>query len=234
MARPPIDLWGVDAPIQPIEGGHRNAVFRTLDLERDLVFKSTRRTLDAVEWLLPLHDLARQSGLVVPELLESRNGRLVEQNWICEAFVEGHSLPKRDLNRLEPALSVFHAQSVDIPQRPGFYSSQDLLRVDAGGDVDLTSMPGDLAEVCREAWSAVPTEPVAIVHGDLNPDNVLLCRDGRIALIDWDECRRDLVLFDAGHLTAVDSAARRAMLAWEVACSWQLEPDYAERMARLL
>jgi hypothetical protein len=51
-------------------------------------------------------------------------------------------------------------------------------------------------------------------------------------LLDWDECRRDLVLFDLGHLSKVGTVERRALLAWEVACSWMIEPDHARRVAQ--
>ena len=72
---------------------------------------------------------------------------------------------------------------------------------------------------------------MTLVHGDLNFANLLRCPDGRVTLIDWDECRRDLSLFDLAVLPGARAVEARALLAWEAACSWHREPDYARTMA---
>lgn len=231
MQRPPTDRWGVGAGLLPLEGGCRNRVFRTTGLRRNLVFKSTRRTPDAVAWLVEVHDIARRCGFVVPRLVRSRNGNLVEAGWTCELFVSGATLSVEDLPEIAPNIAEFHLRSAGLPQRPGFLSSRDLLEKTAGGDVDLDLMPPGLVARCRDAWRAVCGGRFSVVHGDLNPGNLLRCRDGRIALLDWDECRRDLVLFDTGQVSAAGAAERRAILAWEAACSWQIEPDHARQVA---
>nr|WP_242532273.1 phosphotransferase [Salipiger thiooxidans] len=56
-------------------------------------------------------------------------------------------------------------------------------------------MPAKVVARCRGLWSAVSEQTEAVIHGDINPGNLIRCSDGSIALIDWDECRRDLVLF---------------------------------------
>ncbi|MEX0319105.1 MAG: phosphotransferase [Ruegeria sp.] len=71
-------------------------------------------------------------------------------------------------------------------------------------------MPNDLALDCRTTWRAVSDRPEAVIHGDLNHKNTLRCPDGLIALVDWDECRRDLVLFDLGPLCEGDEKEQRA------------------------
>ena len=62
MEQPPIEHWGVAAELRPLKGGHRNLAFRTVGLRQDLVFKFTRRSGDAMDWLLNVHDLARRAG----------------------------------------------------------------------------------------------------------------------------------------------------------------------------
>nr|WP_286193432.1 phosphotransferase [Boseongicola sp. H5] len=95
-------------------------------------------------------------------------------------------------------------------------------------------MPPSLVARCRKSWSAMSGQRQAVIHGDINPGNLIRCVDGRTALIDWDECRRDLVLFDTAMLGDCSEEEQSARLAWEVACSWQLEPDYARRIASSL
>jgi hypothetical protein len=48
------------------------------------------------------------------------------------------------------------------------------------------------------------------------------------------ECRRDLPLFDLGQMRVSDEVERRARLAWEVACSWLIEPNHAKEVAARL
>ncbi|MDE0697711.1 MAG: phosphotransferase [Boseongicola sp.] len=232
---PPTELWGVTADLLPLDGGHRNMAFRTAGLRQDLVFKSTRRKPEAVEWLLPVLELARKCGLVVPAVLRSCRQGLVEAGWTCEEFVEGRRFASREVPCIRTRVERFHVRAARVPQRPGQVSSRDLLELDSGGDIDLGSMPPWLAEACRASWSGHLTDDrCTVVHGDLNPDNMLRCPDGRIALVDWDECRRDLPVFDIGHLAPVGPSERRALLAWEVACSWTSEPGYARRLAGML
>ena len=234
MPRPPIERWKVAADPEPLPGGHRNLAYRTVGLDREVVFKSTRRTLDAIKWLNLVHAAARQSGVIVPDLIESAGGRLVEDGWTCETLIRGRPFSSGEMPDVLPLITRFHEVTASLPQRPGFLSSQYLLTASAGGDVDLSAMPDDLVARCRTAWWAVSDRPEAVIHGDLNPTNVIRCPDGRIGLIDWDECRRDLTLFDLGPLRDGDDRERRARLAWEAACSWVIEPDYAREVASRL
>ncbi|MEZ5796454.1 MAG: phosphotransferase [Paracoccaceae bacterium] len=231
---PPTGRWGIAAELRPLAGGHRNRAFRTIGLPQDLVFKSTRRPAAAVEWLLPVQALARACGLAVPHLRPSLAGNLVEQGWTCEDFLAGNPFSGKEMPAILPMIRQFHAAASDLPQRPGFLSSQDLIHQTCGGDVDLAFMPARLVQACRAAWSALPAGPQTVIHGDLNPSNLLHCPDGGIALLDWDECRRDLAQFDLGQLAPPSAVEHRALLAWEVACSWAVEPAHARALARRL
>jgi len=44
----------------------------------------------------------------------------------------------------------------------------------------------------------------------------------------------DLILFDLVPLGEGDEDERKAHLAWEVACSWLVEPDHAKEVATQL
>ncbi len=235
MEKPPIGRWGVAAELVALSGGHRNSAFRTLGLARDLVFKTTRRSEDAISWLVPVFALAERSGFIVPGPMKSAHGRYVEDGWTCEPFIEGEMLRAEDMRGLGPPIAEFHAATRHIPQRPGFASAAELVVGDVGGDVDLRVMPAEIVARCRAAWSRIEGRPACVVHGDLQPGNLLRCEAGQVALLDWDECRVDAALFD-GMLVglAADEAARMAALAWEVASCWTLEPDYARRLAARL
>ena len=231
MDRPRKEKWGITAELSPLLGGHRNTVLRTKFLGQNVVFKSTRRSPAAIGWLEAVHDYARQAGFVVPHHIRSHDGQLIEDGWTCETFVEGQQIEQADLSDMTPMLEKFHDATSSLAQRPGFLSSVELRHLWMGGDVDLSSMPRQLVRRCRDAWEAVSDRRESIIHGDLNVGNVLRTPDGRLALVDWDEARRDLMLFDCGQLAADDEVGKRARLAWEIACSWIIEPEHAKTLA---
>lgn len=235
MARkPPIHLWSVEADLRSLSGGSRNAVLRTVGLVQDLVFKSTERSEAALAWLERPHAAAKAAGVVVPEMLSSTRGNLNENGWTAERLIDGLPISAERLPALLPKIRDLHRLAKDVPQRPGFLASRDLIGCDTGGDIDLTVMPPDLVQTCRAAFEALDDDAETLVHGDLSPPNVLECADGRIALIDWDEARRDLPIFDTGQLTRTNATEKRALLAWEIACCWQKEPDRARALSALL
>ncbi|AMY68509.1 phosphotransferase [Frigidibacter mobilis] len=237
MTRPPdsvLALWGITAPLQQLTGGHRNAAWRTMCGQgRDLVIKGTRRSAAALAWLDGMMDAAEAAGFVVPRLIASGQGRLIEAGWTCEPFIDGRPFAAADLAAIAVRIADLHRRTAALPQRPGFAGAVELAAgAEAGGDVDLRAMPVPLAQACRVAWGALRGQPQAGVHGDLGPGNLLWGMDGRPVLLDWDEARVDAVPFDTGPCgAALAPPLRRALLAWEIACCWQLEPERAADLA---
>ena len=178
---------------------------------------------------------AQAAGFVTPRFVPSVRGRLVEDGVTVETFIEGEPASREDLVAARPSLERFHQATRDWPQRPGFASATELLGLARGGDVDLSEMPPDLVEICRLAWRVLSHEPVSVVHGDLNSANVLRTSEGLLALLDWDEARRDASVFDTAALEGeVSHAVARALLAWEVSVSWRVEPQHARVQAERL
>ena len=196
----------------------------TVCLSQDFVFKSNRYSALSLEWLNNTQKLAISCGFVVPELCRSLNGRLIEGGWTCEPLIPGRAFSQSDMPSILDQIVNFHGLTASVPQRPGFLSSQDLLTCDKGGDIKLGLMPDDIVTACRKSWKLISDYPDAVVHGDLNPSNLIRCTDGRDALVDWDECLRGKTIFDIGHLQSEGAVGRRALIAWGAACSWQIEP----------
>ncbi|MFZ5964195.1 phosphotransferase [Thalassococcus sp. BH17M4-6] len=210
--RPDLSRWGVSAPLRPLPGGARNRVFRTVGLDRDLVFKSTRRSPEALKWLDPVQEAARVAGFHVPGLIPSLRGHLAESGWTAEPLIPGLPATRSDLAGLSPRITAFHLLTSALPQRPGFASAADLLSQDRGGDIDLSIMPTGLVTALRAAWRPILDHPTCAIHSDLNPGNVILTEDGPV-LLDWDEARRDAPLFDLACLGPSNPVADRAAVA---------------------
>ncbi|SFI88483.1 phosphotransferase enzyme family protein [Celeribacter neptunius] len=237
---PPIHLWGIDAPLEPLSGGHRNAVFRTSELSRDLVFKSTRRDEAQIRWLSPVLGAAQAAGLSVAAPIPALDGRYVAEGWTCEPLIEGRPFQPDELPQIAERIDAFHAATTSLPQRPGFAAAHDLLAMDSGGDVTLSALPVELAQLCRKAWQGLagsdgPDSPNGVIHGDLTAGNLIHSETGP-ALLDWDEARVDHRAFDLirTHPADATAAQKTAALAWEVACSWEIEPEHARIVARVL
>jgi Ser/Thr protein kinase RdoA (MazF antagonist) len=234
--RTALPQWDATRLLHELGGGHRNGVYLVEHPEGLRVAKTTRRDEAALAWLLPVHDAARRAGLVVPTPLPSRDGALVVDGVTLEPFIAGRPLEPDELPAVGALLERFHALTRDLPQRPGFRSSADLLHAGRGGDVDLAGMPPAIAERCRAAWRHFARAPRSVVHGDVNPANLTRTADDRVALLDWDEARVDASAFDT---LALDRALGRTLApadaetldAWEVAVSWHVEPAYARRLA---
>jgi aminoglycoside phosphotransferase (APT) family kinase protein len=130
-------------------------------------------------------------------------------------------------------LRRLHELTQGWPQRPGWRSSTDLLKHDAGTKIDLTAMPTEAVARCRAAWARLDGRETCVVHGDPNPGNVRLT-DDRVAMIDWDEAHVDVPDLDlalphnAADLDPDDyDVAAQASAAWEAAICW--DDDYAVR-----
>lgn len=255
-----LGAWGGASVLHPLAGGHRSGAFlvRAATPESGsgtvlLVAKPTTRTAQAVAWAARIQQHARDAGFEVPAFRRSRYGRMVEGGFTLEAYVEGRPASPAERGAALADLNAFHETTRGMPQRPGFSSSAELLHRVLGGDVDLEAMPADLVRLCRDAWRPFAGQPAVAVHGDLNADSVLVTPSGRLALIDWDECRVDAPVFDQAVWLGVDrdaqawpgavstsgrepdgAAVRRAVLAWEVATCWTAEPEHARRLAARL
>jgi Ser/Thr protein kinase RdoA (MazF antagonist) len=114
----------------------------------------------------------------------------------------------------------------DWPQRPGWRSSTDLLRVKTATRVNLDAMPSEGVVRCREAWARLAGRERCVIHGDTNPGNVRMTAD-QVTLIDWDESHVDVPDLDlvlphnsAGLDDDAHDAAAQAKAAWEAAVCW--------------
>lgn len=232
---PPIAAWGIHAQFEPLAGGHRNRVFRTSGTAQSHVFKSTRRSEAQLEWLNAPQEAARAAGFIVPPLARSRSGTLCVDGWTCERFVDGRSFEAAELTSLAAPLRAFHANTAVLEQRPDYVGSHEATASAKGGDIDLDALPNEIAQLCLLAWAGVPKIDTGAIHGDVTAANVLHTATGP-ALIDWDEARVDHRAYDllrAAPETA-SPAQRSAALAWEVACSWDIENAHAQICAQAL
>ena len=235
-AWPGIELLG------PLDGGARSAVRLARLSQRPVVVHRSRRPAESLDWELHLRSQIRRHGVSAPQLVPTKDGLLRQAQYFVEEFVAGREpASARDWDLVSLALRQLHSVSPNWPQRPGWHRLREMLVHDQGGDTRLDQLPAPLVKRLRRTWGAVPDGSSVVVHGDVRPANLRIW-SGRAWLLDWDEARVDVAEVDLaelpGQLSGLApnqlSVVRRAILAWEVASSWSIEPGYArECLARL-
>jgi len=234
--------WNSCESVRELSGGNRNRVVLVSCRGELFVAKSTIRSEEAVRWVVDVQKIAETAGFIVPHFIPAIDGRFVVDGVTLERWIEGKPVTNEDRIEIRDLLSAFHESCLGWNQRPGFASSIELLDDSSGGDVNLDVMPEGIKKVCRKAWQALETQKQSVIHGDLNIDNILKTRDGHFALIDWDESRVDISLFDIvglfdvnpGYPDSIWHCAKQALNAWEVAVSWVREPVYAMSRAKTI
>lgn len=233
-----MEAWGRVSVVGRLGGGNRNEVLEVRRSGERLVARRSRRSPAALVWELDLMEFLTAQGFLVPAVVPTPDGRRSAGGWVVQRWLPGRPPTAADWPAVAAELTRLHAVTADWPQRPTFASTADLLTADRGDDVDLRVMPPEAVSTCRAAWQALPPGR-AVIHGDPGAPNLRITPKG-VGFLDWDEARVDHPDLDLADLPVPALpeprlwVARRAVDAWEAACSWQLEPAYARtRLARL-
>jgi Ser/Thr protein kinase RdoA (MazF antagonist) len=226
--------WGAVRVTGRLGGGNRNTVLEIRRGDERLVARRSRREAASLEWEAGLLDHLAARGLRVPRVVPALDGRRHVAGVMVQSWLDGDPPGPGDWPAVAATLRRLHEATAGWPQRPGFASTQQLLSVDSGGDVDLTAMPAQAVAACRRAWAGLAGGPEAVVHGDPSPANIRITPAGP-GLLDWDEARVDCIDLDLADLpTAALPPDRLAVVqagvnAWEAANGWLIEPAYARR-----
>lgn len=225
--------WGPTAErVEPLAGGVANDVWLVRVGGRRAVARLGQRSDADLAWEVALLRHLDGAGLSVPLPMSTTDGRDFVGGLMVMTYVEGDAPEtEADWHRVAGVLRHLHRATNGWPQRPGWRSSQDLLRHDTGTRIDLTRMPAEGVARCRAAWARLAGRATCVVHGDPNSRNIRM-NAGRVALIDWDESRVDVPDLDlvlplgAGGLVGeARRTALQASAAWEAAVCWG--DDYA-------
>lgn len=157
-----------------------------------------RREDDPVEaaWVADLFNQIRPDGFRVPRPVQARDGGWIASGeWSAWAFVEGRPATRQDAPEVARAIDAFHAALASVPC-PEHLARRDLPydRADrwAWGELPPDAHPR-LVEPLRRL--AAVRRPLAglrdqLIHGDLNPENVLVAPGLPPAIIDMAPYRR--------------------------------------------
>jgi uncharacterized protein (TIGR02569 family) len=155
----------------------------------DIVLRREDDTEEA-NWIADLFNRIPENGFRVPRPVRTRDGGwLAPGGWSGWTFLEGHPVTRADAASLASATEMFHATIAHEPAPPHLirrnlpYDRSDRA---AWGELtlpvheQLTAPLARLAAVCRP----LPSLTAQIIHGDLNPENVLVAPGLPPAIID--------------------------------------------------
>ena len=203
-----LEAWGSVSEPRPFHAG-RSRLWRVTLEGGQWLARQHGESEASLRWLDRAHAAAERAGIVVPRLRLARNGCFGVGGWTLEPLLEGRAAGPAGLARLAPLCARSHRLTRRFPDRPGHKPMARRLQV-----------------AIDPAW--FPTARMAAVHGDLHAGNLIRLGDGRIALVDWEEARRDDVGFNDMRPRSVLHAAN------ETAACWRAEPARARRMVRQL
>jgi aminoglycoside phosphotransferase (APT) family kinase protein len=232
-----LDQWGGDvARVERFQTGVANEVWSVRVNGRLAVARLGRRSDADLAWETDLLRHLDRGGMSVPVPLPTEDGRAFVDGIVVMTDVEGGPPEtEADWCRVADTLRQLHGLTQDWPQRPGWRSSIDLLRVKTATRVNLDAMPSEGVVRCREAWARLAGRERCVIHGDTNPGNVRMTAD-QVTLIDWDESHVDVPDLDlvlphnsAGLDDDAHDAAAQAKAAWEAAVCW--DPSGTDQFA---
>lgn len=175
------------------------------------------RSLREVDWELDLQRRLGADGWRVPIPLGSPTV-VGDHVWVVMSWVPGQRRrPRSDASRIDDQrrrgrllgeLHLAMQAHLDLGPRPGWTRTDGWLDSrDRGRTIDdvlddRSVITAEAREVFKEyvhrarQWlveSSASDLPLAIVHGDLNPGNVMYTSDGSVSVLDFDFARLDLV-----------------------------------------
>jgi Ser/Thr protein kinase RdoA (MazF antagonist) len=231
-----VDAWPGLELVNPAIGGHRNEVWFGHFRDRPVSVRQSCRSEASLAWELQLLCTLIKRGFLVPAPVACETGSLSSEGVVVQDWIDGHEPSSDDeWGLVADELMHLHATCADVAQRPGCMAVTDLTATSRSVDADMSAAPIEVAEVILGIFNSYRHIPVSLIHGDPNASNIRITNDGRVALLDWDESRVDVVWHDLSNLgiqvlSDVDhERAQRLSNAWETANAWVAEPEYAQR-----
>src|SRR5215469_815242 len=179
------NAFGVSPDIALLPGGFDQKTYRSGEVVLRYLGEAAA---DAGNWNADLFDRLDQQGFRVAKPRRATNGSWVVNGWVAEGFLVGHSVTLHDVPAAIDAITAFHRALIGTPL-PEYRKDEHTIwdRADewAWGDIPERIDPRLYALASRPAILRTPVHlPDQLIHGDLNPDNILVADQLAPAIID--------------------------------------------------
>jgi uncharacterized protein (TIGR02569 family) len=140
---------------------------------------------EEARWTAELFSRIEQRGFRVPTPIRARSGEWLVRGWTAETFLEGRPAGPADAPQVAAAVDAFHRALAGEPLpafRTGIGDPNPWDRADAWawGELPTPVDPRLTEPLARLAAVRGPLPALAhqLIHGDLNPDNILVGPEG--------------------------------------------------------
>ncbi len=187
-----IKRFGIHGELVKLPGGTRD-VFRS----GDVVFKLIKeRSLEnnhspqLAGWIAEFSSTLPQEGFRIPKGVQTEDGKwITEDGWTAWTFVEGSHATKEDIPQCIEAITSFNKAIKTIPKNPLMDKNQTAFG--QAHRMCLEEKPQSVHPLLQpyidklyELRAPVDTEN-QLIHGDLNPENILVSPGVTPAFIDF-------------------------------------------------
>jgi uncharacterized protein (TIGR02569 family) len=175
----------VSPNIALLPGGSDQKTFRSGDVVLRYLGDSAD---DEGNWNADLFDKLDQHGFRVAKQLRGADGSWVVNGWVAEEFLVGQPMTLQDVPAAIAAITAFHQALIGAPlpeYRKHAHTIWDRADAWAWGDIPDRVHPRLFQVASRLATLRMPVYlPEQLIHGDLNPDNILVADELPPAIID--------------------------------------------------
>ena len=179
------DAFGVSPDIALLPGGFDRKTFRSGEVVLRYLGDAAA---DEGNWNADLFYRLDQHGFRVAKPRRAADGSWVVNGWVAEEFLVGHSVTPREVPEAIAAITAFHHALIATPlpeYRKHAHTLWDRADEWAWGDIPERIDPRLFALASRLAILREPVHlPDQLIHGDLNPDNILVADQLPPAIID--------------------------------------------------
>jgi hypothetical protein len=187
-----IKRFGVDGEQIKLPGGSvetfrvQNVVFKPIE-ETSL---ENNHSLALAGWIAEFSSTLPQNGFRIPKGVPTIDGKwITEDCWTGWTFVEGAHATKEDIPQCIEAINAFHKTLKDISKNPlmddnrtAWGKANEMCLGDKPESVNPLLQP--YIDKLYELRKPVETEN-QLIHGDLNPENILIAPNLPPAFIDF-------------------------------------------------
>jgi hypothetical protein len=184
--------FGLTGDVEALPGGTRR-VYRV----GDVVLKHIRDTSlenngsrDLVQWIAGIFDTLPQVGFRVPRPRRTATGGwITAEEWTAWSFLEGRHAGASDIPRCIAGISAFHRALAGAPKHPLLDASRTPWAVAHRAclgepPAQIHALVRGLVEQLYALRRPVDGLSAQVIHGDLNPENLLVTPGQPVGLLD--------------------------------------------------
>lgn len=187
---------------RPKHGATNQVYFVTTTKGHFVLVRYVEQTMRSLPWMLHLMQQLPFAGVKVPQPIAAKQQQLCfdyqRQPVAMFEFLAGRGGEQSldDCRLVGMNLAKLHQSDIRHEHRPNPVDATTLLHELKGLSIDASKV--NYAQQVIDDFRLLYRQklPTGLIHGDLFCDNAIILDDGQMAVIDWEYCCHDLLIYD--------------------------------------